>query len=100
MISGKWRIAVLYQLSERPLGTSQLQKALQEIAPKVLTQTLRCLERDGLVRRRVYAATPPHVECRLTEPAHLLISALDELCRWSEVYAGTQAETAREFTAS
>jgi DNA-binding HxlR family transcriptional regulator len=94
IISDKWRIAVLHQLSGGPRRTSQLQKALEEIAPKVLTQTLRGLERDGLVLRKAYAVTPPRVDYRLTETAQPLLTALDELCRWADAY-GRQTLLAR-----
>lgn len=86
IISDKWRIAVLHQLSTGPRRTSQLQKALQEVAPKVLTQTLRGLERDGLVQRRAYASIPLRVDYRLTEIAQPLLAALNELGRWSEAH--------------
>jgi len=86
IISEKWRIAVLQLLSNGPLRSSQLQKALAEVSPKVLTQTLRGLERDGLVEREAYAAGPLWVEYRLAEIARHLLAALDDLCRWSEAY--------------
>ena len=94
IISDKWRIAVLHQLSGGPRRTSQLQKALEEVAPKVLTQTLRGLERDGLVQRQAYTSMPPRVDYRLTEIAQPLLAALDELCSWSEAH-GRQALLAR-----
>jgi DNA-binding HxlR family transcriptional regulator len=86
VISDKWRIGVLHRLLHGPLRTSQLQKDLEEISPKVLTQTLRGLERDGLIHRSVYASVPPRVEYALTETAKYLLAALDSLYNWSESF--------------
>lgn len=86
VISDKWRIAILHRLLHGPLRTSQLQKDLGEISPKVLTQTLRGLERDGLIHRRVYAGVPPRVEYLLTDIGGHLVAALDGLHNWSESY--------------
>ncbi len=87
MISDKWRIAVLHRLLSGPARTFQLQKDLERVSAKVLTQTLRGLERDGLIDRHVYPGVPPRVEYTLTERAKHLIAALDGLSYWSESYA-------------
>lgn len=94
IIADKWRIPLLHLLACGPLRTSQLQRALDEVAPKVLTQTLRGLERDGLVRRKAHAVVPPRVDYELSEMARLLLSALDGLHQWSETY-GRQIPAAR-----
>jgi len=86
IISEKWRLAALHLLADGPLRRSHLQRALEAVSPKVLTQTLRGLERDGLVAREAYAAAPLWVEYRLTEMAQHLLAALEDLCRWSETY--------------
>ena len=59
---------------------------LEEVAPKMLTQTLRGLERDGLIERVAYTASSLRVEYRLTDIARHLLTALDELCRWSQAH--------------
>ena len=94
IVSDKWRIPLLHLLTYGPQRTSQLQRALNEVAPKVLTQTLRGLERDGLVRRKAHAVVPPRVDYELTEMARLLLAALDGLHQWSETY-GCQIPVAR-----
>lgn len=86
LISNKWRVTLLHQLAAGPLRTSQLQRDLENISPKVLTQTLRGLERDGLIERLVSAGVPPRVEYRLTAIASHLINALDGLSYWSKSY--------------
>ena len=62
LLSSKWRIVVLHLLTPGPLRASELQRAVEEVSPKVLTQTLRGLERDGLVQRDVRNVIPAHVE--------------------------------------
>lgn len=88
IISDKWRIAVLHRLLDGPVRTCQLQRGLEGVSAKVLTQTLRRLERDGLIVRHVYPGVPPHVEYVLTDRAEHLIAALDGLSCWSDSYAG------------
>jgi DNA-binding HxlR family transcriptional regulator len=58
IIADKWRIALLHLLSGHALRTSQLQRRLEDVSPKMLTQTLRGLERDGLVERVAYPEVP------------------------------------------
>lgn len=76
-----------------------LQHQIGGISQKMLTQTLRSLERDGLVRRNVYPVVPPRVEYSLTKLGRTLIEPLRTLCRWSEKHlAELQANRARAKT--
>ena len=68
--------------SRRPLRPSELQKAISEISAKVLTQTLRGMERDGLLVRKVHAVVPPKVEYQLTSMGESLLESLRQLCLW------------------
>jgi DNA-binding HxlR family transcriptional regulator len=61
-----------------------LHRAIGGISEKMLTQTLRSLERDGLVQRKVHPVVPPKVEYTLTKLGRTLIEPLHALCRWSE----------------
>jgi DNA-binding HxlR family transcriptional regulator len=84
MIADRWSILVLYALKCN--GTqrySQLQNALEGISQKMLTQTLRSLERNGLVRRTSYPVVPPHTEYDLTELGHSLDTIVAPLALWS-----------------
>lgn len=83
-ISGKWTVLVVYILSEKPLRNGELQKAVSGISQKVLTQTLRRLERDGIVARKVYPIVPPQVEYSLTPLGKTLVDLLSSLCIWSK----------------
>src|SRR5437764_12150822 len=67
-IGDKWTVLVVLLLSDGPMRFSRLRGGLGRVAPKVLTQTLRRLERDGLVTRAIFAEVPPRVEYALTGP--------------------------------
>jgi DNA-binding HxlR family transcriptional regulator len=75
---------------------AELQRAIGGISQKMLTQTLRSLERDGLVQRTVHPVVPPKVEYSLTRLGRTLIEPLQALCHWSERHlAELQANRAR-----
>lgn len=83
-IGDKWTVLVLGELG--PAGArrfTMLRKRLAGVSEKMLTQTLRGLERDGLVLRTVYPAVPPHVEYQLTPLGETLREPLEPLRQWS-----------------
>lgn len=85
-ISGKWSLLVLYTLDSNgmsPMRFNQLRRAIPDISQKVLTTTLRTLETDGLICRKVFAEVPPRVEYSLTERALTLIPLVDSLINWA-----------------
>lgn len=86
LIGGKWKIAILYNLRERTMRFSELQRALPQVTQKMLTQQLRELERDGLLCRKVYAEIPPKVEYTITPIARKLEPILAMLCNWGTEY--------------
>lgn len=83
-VSGKWSMWVLYELAQQggPLRFSRLSERVEGISQKVLTQTLRQLERDGLVSRTLYPQVPPRVEYELTKLGRALLEQLLPLWRW------------------
>src|SRR5215472_13549787 len=83
LIADRWTAIVIYALARGTMRFGQLQREIG-LSQKVLTDTLRALERDGLVQRTVYAVVPPKVEYRLTELGASLIEPLSALCRWAE----------------
>ena len=85
-IADKWTALIIQILARGPLRYSALQREIGDISQKVLTQTLRSLERDGLVRRKVYPSAVPKVEYTITSLGRTLIDPLQGLCRWSEKY--------------
>ena len=83
-VGDKWSLLVLYTLQHKEsLRFKQLQREMSDISQKMLTQTLRTLEEDGFISRKVYAEVPPRVEYRLTERAHSFLSLVNDLIRWS-----------------
>ena len=82
-IGDKWTLLVLYALGEGTRRFTQLRTEVEGISQKMLTQTLRALERDGLVERRVYAVVPPRVEYSLTALGADLAAQVAELRSWA-----------------
>lgn len=83
-IADKWTALIIQVLANGPRRYGALQREIGGISQKMLTQTLRTLERDGLVSRKVYPVIPPKVEYSLTRLGRTLIDPLHALCRWSE----------------
>jgi DNA-binding HxlR family transcriptional regulator len=85
-IAGKWAILILGLLEEGPRRFSDLQRRIDGVSQKMLTQTLRGLERDGLISRTVYPVVPPKVEYRLTALGDTLSKPIAAIKCWSETY--------------
>lgn len=83
LIADRWTAIVIYALARGTMRFGQLQREIG-LSQKVLTDTLRGMEREGLVHRKVYAVVPPKVEYSLTELGASLIEPLSALCRWAE----------------
>ncbi len=82
--SGKWSMLVLCVLAvNEATRFSEIGKAIPDISPKVLTDTLKNLESDGLVSRRLYAEIPPRVEYSLTDLGKSLIPLISQLIDWA-----------------
>ena len=82
--SGKWAMLVLCVLSENDATRfSEIAKAIPDISPKVLADTLKGLERDRLVCRKAYAEIPPRVEYSLSDLGRSLIPHIENLLRWA-----------------
>ncbi|HBE21225.1 MAG TPA: transcriptional regulator [Cyanobacteria bacterium UBA11149] len=87
VIADKWTVIILYCLAYKPRRYSEIQRRIEGISQKVLTQNLRKLERNGLVERRVLSATvPANVEYRLTSLGETLIQPLQGIADWSRKY--------------
>ncbi|MEZ5339820.1 MAG: helix-turn-helix domain-containing protein [bacterium] len=82
-IGDKWTIFVVGELSRGPLRFNELKRRVDGISQRMLTRTLRSLERDGFVNRTVHPSVPPSVEYSLTELGHSLRCPLDELAGWA-----------------
>ncbi|MBD5239240.1 MAG: helix-turn-helix transcriptional regulator [Bacteroidales bacterium] len=81
----KWALLVILVLSENePIRYNELGRKIPDISSRVLSNTLRILEADGLVDRRVYQEVPPRVEYSLTETGRSLVPIILELTAWAQ----------------
>ena len=99
-VADKWTMLVLEELEEAgTLRFTQLSRAIPGISQKMLTQTLRAMERDGLVRRTVHPVVPPHVDYDLTDLGHGLGESFCGVWRWAEKHLGDVERARGEFDA-
>jgi len=84
LLADRWSMLILYALAGGVLRHGELKSKVGGISQKMLTQTLRALERDGLVRREVFAVVPPHVEYSLTPLGRSLLRPLRAICLWAQ----------------
>jgi DNA-binding HxlR family transcriptional regulator len=83
-IGGKWTTLLIRCLATRTLRYNELQREVAGISQKMLTQTLRALEEDGLITRKVYPVIPPMVEYSLTPLGRTLMAPMQSICDWAE----------------
>lgn len=86
-VAAKWTTLILLELAAGPKRFNALTRALPDISKRMLTQSLRDLERDGLISRAVFPTKPPSVEYALTELGASLLTPLRALIDWAEVAA-------------
>jgi DNA-binding HxlR family transcriptional regulator len=96
-IGDKWSVLIVALLAKRTHRFAELRRGISGISQKMLTQTLRSLERDGLVTRTIYAEVPPRVEYTLTPLGRTLVDPIQAVVTWAEDHI-TEVETAqREY---
>jgi len=88
MVGNKWVGLIVSALHGGPMRHSELRTLIAGISQKMLTQSLRALEADGLVTRTVTAAVPPRVDYELTPLGHDLYAVIEPLKRWAEQHMG------------
>lgn len=99
-IAGKWSTLLLEALAERPYRFGELRRLVPDISQRMLTQTLRDLQRDGYIDRQVFPTKPPSVEYSMTELGHSLFAPLSKVLAWAgDNHAAVKAARAR-FDAS
>lgn len=86
LIGNKWKLLILRNLLSRPWRFNELRKDLEGISQKVLTESLRSMESDGIIIRTVYAEVPPRVEYSLSELGKTLRPILDAMLAWGIEY--------------
>ncbi len=82
IIGSKWTILILHHLFDGTKRFGQLQRALGTISPKTLSQRLQDLEKEGIIKRRVYSEVPLHVEYTLTAKGHSLDNIFKQMAKW------------------
>ena len=83
-VGDKWSVYVIGLLGDRPRRFTELLRAIDGISQRMLTVTLRGLERDGIVSRKVHAVVPPRVDYALTPMGRTLLATLRELLVWAD----------------
>jgi DNA-binding HxlR family transcriptional regulator len=84
VIGGKYKVAILYHLRASVVRFGELRRLLPLATPRMLTKHLRELERDGMIRRKVFRQVPPRVDYFLTEEGRSLVPILEALCEWGK----------------
>ena len=95
-ICTKWGLLILYELAKGRRRHGELRRAIGGMSQKMLTQTLRALERDRLVRRTIYPIVPPRVDYALTPLGETLMPPLSALYRWTEKHLREIQQARRE----
>ncbi|NNM46199.1 winged helix-turn-helix transcriptional regulator [Knoellia koreensis] len=96
-LGDKWTVLVIGALADGPLRFTELRARIGAVAPKVLTQTLRALERDGLLTRTVHAQVPPRVDYEITPLGRSLSAPLAVLTDWAEEHVGQIMASREEY---
>jgi DNA-binding HxlR family transcriptional regulator len=93
ILGGKWSFLVLAQLFLSPQRFNQLRRKLDNVSTKALTDTLRHLERNEMIHRKVFPTVPVTVEYSLTEKGRELQAVLYEMYHWGQKWGKSQAES-------
>lgn len=95
LVGGKWKTIVLWYLRKDKKRFSELCRLIPGITEKMLSLQLRQLEKDGFVRRKVFAEVPPRVEYALTPHGKTLIPLLEEIAKWGRMLGKKQGRIER-----
>jgi DNA-binding HxlR family transcriptional regulator len=96
-VGDKWTVLVVSTLGDGPKRFNELRKALGSISQRMLTLTLRGLERDGLVTRTVFPTIPPRVDYELTDLGRSLLEPVSELGLWARRHRAVIQEARKRF---
>src|SRR5260221_8785009 len=88
LVGDKWTPIIIYILGQGTKRYGELRRHLPDVSKKMLTQTLRAMERDGLLRRKVYAEVPPRVDYDLTPLGRVFLEPVTALCAWAHAHQG------------
>ncbi|MGK8521037.1 winged helix-turn-helix transcriptional regulator [Nocardia asteroides] len=96
-VADKWSLLVIALLEQRTLRFTELKRAIDGVSQRMLTKTLRHLERDGLLRRTVYPTIPPRVEYALTPLGTSLHTTIKALVTWTETHQSEIASARDDY---
>jgi DNA-binding HxlR family transcriptional regulator len=96
-VGDKWTVLVVSTLGRGPMRFNALKRAIGGISQRMLTLTLRALERDGLVTRTVFPSVPPRVEYELTQLGRSLLVPVSALATWAIAHRGAIDGARRQF---
>src|SRR3954471_18232232 len=99
-VGDKWTVLVVSTLGDGPKRFNELRRGLGSISQRMLTLTLRALERDGLLTRTVYPTIPPRVEYKLTRLGHSLLEPVTQLGLWARKNRTAIQEARQRFDAT
>lgn len=96
-IGDKWAVLILILLERETLRFNALRRRIENISQKMLSQTLKSLERDGLIRREAFPTVPVTVEYSLTDLGRTLAATVDSLRLWAEAHIGAVEAAQRRY---
>ena len=95
VLSGKWKVQILWHLSFGPRRFAEIRRKLPRISEKVLADQLRQLERDGILHRACTATVPPQVTYSLNPEGRKLVPLMEKLCAWGSTHFGIKPNLPR-----
>lgn len=95
VLSGKWKVQILWHLSFGPRRFAQIRRKIPKISDKVLTEQLRQLESDGVIARQASPAVPPQVTYSLNREGEKLVPLMESLCSWGSAHFGIKPNLPR-----
>ena len=96
-IADKWAVLILEVLLKRTTRFNEIRRQVQGVSQKMLTQTLRDLERSGLVSREIFPEVPPRVEYSLTPLGRSLVAVLETVTGWAEAHTQQVLDAQKKF---
>ncbi|XEC93365.1 winged helix-turn-helix transcriptional regulator [Paenibacillus tarimensis] len=97
IISSKWTVLVMHALEDNSLRYGEIGKRIEGVSQKMLTQTLRQLERDGLINRKAHPTVPPTVEYELTPLGETLMEHIGGFKQWTNEYYPNVQQARKEY---
>jgi DNA-binding HxlR family transcriptional regulator len=96
-VADKWTVLILGLLANGPMRFNQLRRQIEGLSQKMLSQTLKSLERDGLISRKAFPTVPVTVEYSITPLGQTLTSTLDALRIWAESHIGEVLDAQKRY---